>query len=67
MTRETPDYEDLLTPAETAAAFRVTVSTTRRWQSEGKLTEIRTPGGARRYRKTEVLALLKASETPRVA
>ncbi|HEY2090131.1 MAG TPA: BldC family transcriptional regulator [Mycobacterium sp.] len=50
--------EPLLTPAEVAARFRVDPKTVTRWAKKGKLTSIRTLGGHRRYRETEVQALL---------
>ena len=48
----------LLTPAEVAKLFRVDPKTVTRWAKAGKLTAIRTLGGHRRYRKSEVQALL---------
>lgn len=54
----------LLTPAEVAALFRVDPKTVTRWAKAGKLTAIRTLGGHRRYRQSEVLGLLKANPTP---
>jgi excisionase family DNA binding protein len=38
--------------------FRVDPKTVTRWAKAGKLTSIRTLGGHRRYRETEVRALL---------
>lgn len=52
------ESEPLLTPAEVAAMFRVDPNTVTRWAKSGKLASIRTPGGHRRYRETEVRALL---------
>jgi excisionase family DNA binding protein len=54
------DAEHLLTPSEVAALFRVDPKTVTRWAKAGKLTSIRTLGGHRRYRATEVHALLEA-------
>jgi excisionase family DNA binding protein len=54
----TPEAESLLTPAEVATMFRVDPKTVTRWAKAGKLTSIRTLGGHRRYRETEVRALL---------
>ena len=51
--------ELLLTPAEVAALFRVDPKTVTRWAKAGKLTSIRTLGGHRRYKESEVKALLK--------
>lgn len=51
--------EVLLTPSEVAKLFRVDPKTVTRWARAGKLTAIRTLGGHRRYRQSEVLALIK--------
>lgn len=58
MSTRTPDAEPLLTPAEVAALFRVDPKTVTRWAKSGKLSSIRTLGGHRRYRESEVRALL---------
>jgi excisionase family DNA binding protein len=50
--------EVLLTPAEVASLFRVDPKTVTRWAKAGKLTSIRTLGGHRRYKDSEVKALL---------
>lgn len=50
--------EALLTPSEVAALFRVDPKTVTRWAKAGKLSSIRTLGGHRRYRASEVTALL---------
>jgi excisionase family DNA binding protein len=55
--------ENLLTPAEVAALFRVDPKTVTRWAKAGKLTSIRTLGGHRRYKESEVKALLKTITT----
>jgi excisionase family DNA binding protein len=52
------EQEVLLTPAEVAKFFRVDPKTVTRWAKAGKLTAIRTLGGHRRYRRSEVQALL---------
>jgi excisionase family DNA binding protein len=57
------ETEVLLTPAEVASLFRVDPKTVTRWAKAGKLTAIRTLGGHRRYRASEVNALLQASDT----
>ena len=54
--------EVLLTPAEVAKLFRVDPKTVTRWAKAGKLTAIRTLGGHRRYRRSEVESLLTKSE-----
>ena len=61
------DPEALLTPSEVAAMFRVDPKTVTRWAKAGKLSSIRTLGGHRRYRASEVQALLtESSPTPAV-
>lgn len=51
--------EKLLTPGEVAALFRVDPKTVTRWAASGRITSIRTPGGHRRFRESEVRALLR--------
>ena len=58
MAAQPPEPEALLTPAEVAALFRVDPKTVTRWAKAGKLSAIRTLGGHRRYRASEVQALL---------
>ena len=53
----------LLTPGEVAALFRVDPKTVTRWAAAGRINSIRTPGGHRRFRESEVRALLAAGET----
>ena len=54
------NQDKLLTPAEVASLFRVDPKTVTRWAKAGKLTSIRTLGGHRRYKESEVKALLKS-------
>ena len=54
----TTPTEQLLTPGEVAALFRVDPKTVTRWAQEGKLSAIRTLGGHRRFKAEEVYALL---------
>ncbi len=58
MTSRPVEAEALLTPAEVAQIFRVDPKTVTRWARAGKLTSMRTPGGHRRYRESEVRILL---------
>lgn len=51
--------EPLLTPAEVAALFRVNPKTVTRWARAGKLTAIRTLGGHRRFRVSEIRRCLE--------
>ena len=57
---ETPDA--LLTPSEVAALFRVNPKTVTRWARAGKITAIRTLGGHRRFRASEVRSFLAQSD-----
>ena len=50
--------DELLTPAEVAALFRVDPKTVTRWANEGKLSPMRTLGGHRRYSTSEVRNLM---------
>ena len=50
--------ERLLTPGEVALLFRVDPKTVTRWASAGRIGSIRTPGGHRRFRESEVRDLL---------
>lgn len=52
---------DLLTPSEVARLFGVNPKTVTRWAEAGKLHAVWTIGGHRRYRASEVYALLEAS------
>jgi excisionase family DNA binding protein len=58
MSAKMPEAEPLLTSAEVATIFRVDPKTVTRWAKAGKITSIRTLGGHRRYRDTEIRALL---------
>lgn len=55
----TPQRDRLLTPGEVATLFRVDPKTVTRWASAGRIGSIRTPGGHRRFRESEVRALLR--------
>ncbi len=56
--------ERLLTPGEVAALFRVDPKTVTRWAASGRITSIRTPGGHRRFRESEVRSLLRGDIEP---
>jgi excisionase family DNA binding protein len=62
MSKQTVNVEELLTPSEVAIMFRVDPKTVTRWAKAGKLTSFRTLGGHRRYRKAEVMDLLRGTE-----
>lgn len=54
--------EELLTPSEVAAMFRVNPKTVTRWHRTGKISAIRTLGGHRRFRASEIRRLLAEGE-----
>jgi excisionase family DNA binding protein len=53
------DGEKVLTSREVAARFRVDPKTVTRWAKSGKLPSFRTLGGHRRFRESEIRALLR--------
>ena len=59
---EQSNRDDLLTPAEVAALFRVNPKTVTRWARAGKITAIRTLGGHRRFRASEIKRCLEQME-----
>jgi excisionase family DNA binding protein len=64
MTGRIVEAEALLTPAEVAQLFRVDPKTVTRWATAGKLTAMRTLGGHRRYRESEVRNFLDLVDSP---
>ena len=64
---EAHDDETLLTPSEVAAMFRVNPKTVTRWARAGKISAIRTLGGHRRFRASEIRHFLdNVEETDRM-
>lgn len=57
------EEDRLLTPGEVAAEFRVDPKTVTRWAAAGRIGSIRTPGGHRRFRESEVRAFLTGEKT----
>ena len=57
--------EKLLTSHQAAKLLNVWPHTIRRWEKEGKLKPLRTPGGHRRYKESQIMALIgeEANET----
>jgi excisionase family DNA binding protein len=50
---------ELLTPGEVAVIFRVDPKTVTRWARAGKISAVRTLGGHRRYRASEIRGILE--------
>ena len=55
---EVEEQEELLPPREVARRLKVVPKTVSRWADQGKLTPIFLPSGHRRYRASEVKAIL---------
>jgi excisionase family DNA binding protein len=56
------DGDKLLTSAEVAGIYKVDPKTVTRWAKAGLIASIRTPGGHRRYRESEIRALLECEQ-----
>jgi len=59
---EVNEPEELLTPSEVAAMFRVNPKTVTRWARAGRISYIKTLGGHRRFKATEIRRLLAEAE-----
>ncbi len=53
---------ELLTPAEVAVMFRVNPKTVTRWARAGRISAVRTLGGHRRFRATEIRRFLEEAQ-----
>ena len=53
---------ELLTPGEVAVLFRVNPKTVTRWARAGKISAIRTMGGHRRFRASEIERFIESAE-----
>ena len=58
----TPDVV-LLTTAEVAELFRVDQSTIRRWVEDGVIAAVTLPMGRKRYRRSDIEAILAGEPT----
>lgn len=43
-----------MSPGRAAAALGISIETLRRWEKAGKIAAFRTPGGQRRYDRSEI-------------
>jgi excisionase family DNA binding protein len=59
-----PNDDPLLTPGQVASLFRVDPKTVTRWAAAGRISAIRTPGGHRRFRESEIRKLLQGDPAP---
>jgi excisionase family DNA binding protein len=56
---------ELLTPGEVATLFKVNPKTVTRWARSGKISAVRTLGGHRRFRASDIRRVLeRAAELP---
>ena len=63
MAVEAPMAEnELLTPSEVAVMFRVNPKTVTRWARAGKISAVRTLGGHRRFRASEIRRFLEETQ-----
>jgi excisionase family DNA binding protein len=53
---------ELLTPSEVAVMFRVNPKTVTRWARAGKISAVRTLGGHRRFRASEIRRFLEEAQ-----
>lgn len=56
-----PEADQLMTPREVAAVLRVDPRTVARWARASRLNPVRTLGGHRRYRTSEVRDLVEGA------
>jgi excisionase family DNA binding protein len=56
--------DKLLTPEKVCAALNVSIQTLRLWDESGKLSAIRTPGGHRRYRESDIYKFIGITKSP---
>lgn len=62
------ETESLLTAGEVAELFKVSTVTVGVWADQGKLPFFRTPGGHRRFKRSDVDAFIEGEpDGPRVA
>ena len=45
---------EVMTPGRAAAALGISIETLRRWEQDGKISAFRTPGGQRRFARSEI-------------
>jgi excisionase family DNA binding protein len=55
--------DGLLTMGEVARLFRVDPKTVTRWANSGRLKSIRTPGGHRRFRESDIRDAMQQADS----
>lgn len=65
--KQTQNGEEHLTPAEAGRLIGVHAQTLRDWERAGRIHSRRTPGGHRRYLRSDVEALMAPSDSPALA
>ncbi|WP_217497576.1 helix-turn-helix domain-containing protein [Frankia sp. Cppng1_Ct_nod] len=55
------ETDELMTPVEVAKALRIGVVSLARWARTGRIASIALPNGHRRYRSSEIAAILGGS------
>jgi excisionase family DNA binding protein len=61
--QEYDETEQLLTPGEVAEIFRVNAKTVTRWSRTGKISAIKTMGGHRRFRASEIRKFIEEQQS----
>jgi len=64
---ENPPPDRVLTAGEAAARLSVSVSTLAKWCRAGKIPAVRTLGGHRRFRESEIDAIVASVNEPQDA
>lgn len=57
----TSQPDELIPIGDVARLLGVTIPTVRNWEKGGKIAAVRTPGGQRRFRRSDVDALIGSS------
>jgi len=56
------ENDELMTPGEVAKLFKVDPKTVTRWAHSGRLASVTTPGGHKRFWKSNIYKLLETEE-----
>ena len=59
------EYQTLLTINDVARIFQVSKQAIRHWTNSGRLACVRTPGGHRRFRRSDIERILEVGEDER--